>query len=126
MDFPLLEVIDEDKGEEWAERYFHGGHLKCPKCGADRRTAWIEGQTKCSRVVKYRCRACRKVYTVYHETVFAHKQIQPGQAILLLRGICKGESTASLALAGYVAIHEHAVNLKRISPKFIRRLVSSH
>jgi transposase len=29
-------------------------------------------------------------------------------------------------LAGYVAIHEHAINLKRISPKFIRVLVSSH
>ena len=29
-------------------------------------------------------------------------------------------------LAGYVAIHEHAINLKRISPDFIRKLVSSH
>lgn len=29
-------------------------------------------------------------------------------------------------LAGYVTIHEHAINLKRISPKFIRALVSSH
>jgi transposase-like protein len=97
MDFPLLEVVADEKGEAWAERYFHKGHLECPKCGMDRRTAWIEGQTKRSQVVKYRCRGCRKVYTVYHGTVFAHKQIRPGQAILLLRGICKGETTASLA-----------------------------
>ena len=29
-------------------------------------------------------------------------------------------------LAGYVAIHEHAINLKKISPKFISALVKSH
>jgi transposase len=28
--------------------------------------------------------------------VFAHKQLRPAQAVLLLRGVCKGESTASL------------------------------
>ncbi len=37
------------------------------------------------------------VYTVYSGTVFAHKHLRPTQVILLLRGICKGESTASLA-----------------------------
>lgn len=97
MDFPLLEICDDELGELWAEKYFHQGRLKCPKCGAQKRMAWIEGRTKRSRVVKYRCRDCRRVYTVFHGTVFAHKQIRPAQAILLLRGICKGEPTASLA-----------------------------
>ena len=97
MDFPLLEICDDELGELWAEKYFHQGRLKCPTCGAQKRTAWIEGRTKRSRVVKYRCRDCRRVYTVFHGTVFAYKQIRPAQAILLLRGICKGESTAGLA-----------------------------
>lgn len=97
MDFPLLEICDDELGELWAEKYFHQGRLQCPTCGAQKRTAWIEGRTKRSQVVKYRCRDCRRVYTVFHGTVFAHKQIRPAQAILLLRGICKGETTASLA-----------------------------
>jgi hypothetical protein len=37
------------------------------------------------------------VYTVYTGTVFANKQLRPAQVILLLRGVCKGESTASLS-----------------------------
>ena len=34
---------------------------------------------------------------MFHGTVFAHKQTRPAQAVVLLRGICKGEPTASLA-----------------------------
>lgn len=97
MDFPLLEICDDELGEAWAEKYFHAGHLKCPKCGTSKRKAWIDGRTKRSQTIKYRCPTCRGVYTVFHGTVFAHKQIRPAQAILLLRGICKGESTAGMA-----------------------------
>jgi transposase-like protein len=97
MDFPLLEICDDELSEAWAEKYFHAGRLKCPKCGTSKRKAWIEGRTKRSQTTKYRCPKCRGVYTVFYGTVFAHKQIRPTQAILLLRGICKGESSASLA-----------------------------
>jgi hypothetical protein len=34
---------------------------------------------------------------VYSGTLFANKHLRPAQVILLLRGICKGESTASLS-----------------------------
>ncbi len=47
--------------------------------------------------MQQRCRQCDQVYTVYSGTLFANKQLRPTQVILLLRGICKGESTASLA-----------------------------
>jgi transposase-like protein len=97
MDFPLLDVLDEGLCEAWLEKYFHAGQLKCPKCGAPRQTAWIEGQTKRSKLTKYRCRYCRRVYTSYVGTVFAGKHTRPSQTILLLRGFAKGESTAGLA-----------------------------
>ena len=87
MDFPLLEICDDELGEVWAEQYFHHGRLRCPACGAEKRNAGIEGYTKRSHVVQYRCRQCRRVYTVDHSTVFAHKQLRPAQAVLLLRGI---------------------------------------
>ena len=97
MDFPLLEICNDELGEVWAERHFHHGRLRCPGCGVGKRSAGIEGYTKRSQVVQYRCRKCRRVYRVYHGTVFAHKQIRPAQAVLLVGGICKGESTASVA-----------------------------
>jgi hypothetical protein len=37
------------------------------------------------------------VYTVYSGTLFANKHLRPAQVILLLRGVCKGEPTASLS-----------------------------
>ena len=59
---------------------------------------------------------------MYQGTVFAHKQIRPAQAVLLLRGTGKGESTASLArelgvkydpvLALRRAIHTNAQTLQ--------------
>jgi transposase-like protein len=126
MDFPLLEVCDDELGEVWAEKHFHHGRLRCPGCGVEKRNAGIEGYTKRSHVVQYRCRKCRRVYTVYYGTVFAHKQIRPAQAVLLLRGICKGEATASLArelgvkydtvLALRRAIHRNAQTLQSTKP----------
>lgn len=97
MDFPMLEVCADELSQAWAEKYFHDNGLKCPRCGASKGNAWIEGKTRCSGLTKYRCRQCHQPYTVYQGTVFAHKQIRPAQAILLLRGICKGESSAGLA-----------------------------
>jgi transposase-like protein len=126
MDFPLLEICEDELGEVWAEQHFHHGLLRCPGCGADKRRAGIEGYTKRGHVVQYRCRNCRRAYTVYYGTVFAHKQIRPAQAVLWLRGICKGESTASLArelelrydtvLALRRAIHTHAQTLQSREP----------
>ena len=97
MDFPLLEVCDEELCEAWVEKHFHCGQMRCPNCGTSRQTAWIEGRTKRSQITQYRCRACRRVYTAYYGTVFAHKQTRPSQVVLLLRGLAKGETTAGLA-----------------------------
>ena len=126
MDFPVLEICHDELGEIWVEKYFHHGQLKCPGCGAAKDRAGIAGYTKRSHVVQYRCRPCRGVYTVYSGTVFAHKQLRPAQAVLLLRGICKGESTASLArelgvkydtvLAVRRAIHRNAQTLQSTKP----------
>jgi transposase-like protein len=97
MDFPILDITDDALAEQWLQKYFHPKGLGCPTCGADLRQARPFGHTRRSHVTQQRCRQCDTVYTVYVGTVFAHKHLRPTQAILLLRGICKGESTASLA-----------------------------
>lgn len=97
MDFPILDICDDELGEAWLRKHFHPQGLHCPQCRASVKHARFFGQTSRSRVTMYRCRRCQTVYTIYTGTVFANKQLRPAQVILLLRGVCKGESTASLS-----------------------------
>lgn len=97
MDFPLLDITDDALAEQWLHKYFHPNGLQCLWCRTSFAQARWFGQTRRSHVTQYRCRRCDKVFTVYAGTVFAYKQLRPPQVILLLRGICKGESTACLA-----------------------------
>ena len=97
MDFPLLEITDAALAEHWLLKYFHPTGLRCPRCAASVEQARRFRQTRRSHVTTYRCRQCDQLYSVYTGTLFAHKHWRPAQVILLLRGICKGESTASLA-----------------------------
>jgi len=59
----------------------------------------------------YRCLSCQGVYNLYSGTVFAGGNLSPAKAVLLLRGICKGES--SLALARELQLSRTTVHLYR-------------
>jgi transposase-like protein len=97
MDFPLLDICDDALGESWLAQHFHPEGVHCPSCGSSVKHARFFGHTQRNHVTRYRCRRCERVYTVYTATIFANKQLRPAQVILFLRGVCKGESTASLA-----------------------------
>ena len=53
--------------------------------------------TKRSGLQVYRCRDCQAIYNLYTGTVFAHRHLRPPQAVLLLRGVLKGEPSKALA-----------------------------
>ena len=126
MDFPILNICDDELGELWLQKHFHPQALRCPKCRASVKQARVFGRSSRSHVTRYRCRRCQRVYTVYTDTVFANKQLRPAQVILLLRGVCKGESTASVSRELYVAydtvhhlrqqLHAHAIHLQPNTP----------
>lgn len=97
MDFPILDICADELGEVWLRKHFHPHGFRCPECGASMKQARFFGQTGRSHVTMHRCRRCQTVYTVYTGTVFAHKHLRPAQVVLLLRGVCKGESTAALS-----------------------------
>jgi len=97
MDFPLLDICDDELGETWLRKHFHPSGLRCPKCNASVKHARPFGQTSRSHVTIHRCRLCHTRYTVYTSTVFANKHLRPAQVILLLRGVCKGEPSAGLS-----------------------------
>jgi len=73
--------------------------------------------------VVYRCNQCDTAYNLYSGTIFQQTHLTPMQVVLLMRGICKGESsrvlTAELKL-GYVTVlnlrHAAQANAEKAQP----------
>lgn len=97
MDFPITELLDEEASTSWIQVHFHPHGLRCPRCGASVAEAHEFRQTKRSQLTVYRCRHCRGVYNLYSGTVFEGRHLRPAQVVLLLRGVCQGQSTAQIA-----------------------------
>lgn len=97
MEFPIVDLLDDELSEQWLMGYFHPNGLKCPGCGRGTEAARIFRRTRRSSVTVYRCRHCHRIYNVYSGTLFQGKQLRPAQVILLLRGVCKGEPSTVLA-----------------------------
>lgn len=97
MDFPISELMSEKASEEWIMEYFHPTGIRCPHCQAE----WAEAKefrsTRRSQLRVYRCGRCNGIYNLYSGTIFAGRHLRPAQVVLLLRGVLKGESSATLA-----------------------------
>jgi transposase-like protein len=97
MDFPIVELMDRQACVRWIEAYFYPTGLKCPNCQADLKQALLFRKTKRSDLVVYRCKACRGIYNLYSGTVFEGRYFTPEQAVLFIREVVQGKSTAKLA-----------------------------
>jgi transposase-like protein len=97
MEFPIADLLDYESSVAWIRRHFHPTGLKCPECGAPRNRARIFRETRRSQLVVYRCNQCDTVYNLYSGTIFQQTHLTPMQVVLLMRGICKGESSKVLA-----------------------------
>ena len=109
MIFPVTKLLNEQSSEKWLLRHFHPKGLCCPTCQASLKQARQFRRAQCTQLTDYRCTHCGTVYNLYTGTVFAHKQLRPQQVVMLLRGICKGEPSTTLAEENDVAwrtVHE--------------------
>lgn len=97
MDFPIVELLSESASEAWVTGYFHPQGLRCIRCKASVEQARRFRQTSKSDLRVYRCKDCKGIYTVYSGTVFEGSHLPCATVVLLIRGVLKGESAASLA-----------------------------
>jgi transposase-like protein len=97
MEFPITDLLDYESSVAWITRYFHPKGFQCPKCGAPNSQARIFRTTRRSQLVVYRCLQCHTAYNLYTGTIFQQTHLTPKQVVLLMRGICKGESSQVLA-----------------------------
>ena len=113
MDFPIVDLIDEEQATAWLLKHFHPEGLHCPHCGAGVEEARLFGRTQKSHLQIYRCLSCDGVYNLYSGTVFVQKQLTPPQAVLLLRGVCQGVPSAKLARE--IGVHRQTVmSIRRV------------
>ena len=93
MIFPITELVSDGASRAWSEKHFHPKGLRCPTCGVGKHQARLFRQRQ-RGTMDYRCRAWGTGFNLYHGTLFAGSNLRPRQVVLLLRGVCKGESAA--------------------------------
>jgi transposase-like protein len=95
MDFPLLDLMDEQACYDWLLDQLHPGGLACPGCGRTDRYAVHRAHR--DPVLDYRCHDCGRVFNAFTGTAQQGTQKTPAQLVLILRGIAQGTPTARLA-----------------------------
>ena len=117
MDFPIVDLIDNESASDWLLTHFHPNGLTCPHCEASVAEARCFRQTATSQLPVYRCLVCDGIYNLYSSTVFQQKQFTPAQVVMLLRGIHQGTSSAQLA---------RELGLSRPTVHSIRRVIQAN
>src|SRR5438552_2994795 len=97
IDWPLTDVIDDERALRWLETHLHPEGLTCPRCGSQKRRRVLRPPERRTLYPAYRCRACDRYYTLLSTTVFAGTHQRPAALLLFLRGVAKGESTSRLS-----------------------------
>jgi transposase-like protein len=97
MEFPITNLLSVEQSEQWLMEHFHPEGLKCPSCQSPIERASVFRITRKSELKVYRCKDCQSIYNLCTGTVFQQRQIRPQQAVLLIRGVLKGEPSDVLA-----------------------------
>jgi len=97
MEFPITKLLDYESSVTWILDHFHPEGLRCPDCQKTVAESREFRRTRKSELIVYRCRDCGTVYNLYTGTVFQGCYWTPMQVILLMRGICKGETTREMS-----------------------------
>lgn len=124
MEFPITELLDYESSIDWILKHFHPKGLQCPNC---QKTVEESREFRCTQksdLMVYRCYDCGTIYNLYTGTVFQGCYWTPMQVVLLMRGICKGETTRELAAElklNYKTVlvmrHKVQANAEREQPK---------
>lgn len=95
MDFPILDLLDEEACYNQLVAWLHPEGMSCPECGqADHLRIHRRSREP---VVDYRCGHCGRVFNAFTGTALQGIHYRPRTILLIVRGIAQGVSTAQLA-----------------------------
>lgn len=96
MDFPILDLMDQEGCRQKLFDLLHPEGHACPRCGA-REGLGVHRRRAGSPVVTYRCKGCRRVFNMFAGTPWQGTHLTPAQILLVLRGVVQGAPTSELA-----------------------------
>jgi transposase-like protein len=95
MDFPIIDLMDQQACYQRLLDLLHPEGLACPRCGGVDRT--VHHRRTTSPVVDFRCTRCRRVFNLFTDTPWQGTHRTPAEILLILRGFAQGVPTAKLA-----------------------------
>ncbi|MDQ5854243.1 MAG: hypothetical protein M3380_19680, partial [Chloroflexota bacterium] len=97
MDFPIIDLLDDEQSIAWLEWHFHPHGLQCPHGHAPRSDARFVRINRGSGLPVWRCHRCHGIYNLDSGTIFAGSQLAPVHVVLLVRGVLQGQPSVHLA-----------------------------
>ena len=110
MDFPILDLMDQDGCYHKLLDLLHPDGLVCPRCAA-RDGLNVHRHRPESAVVDYRCQGCCRVFNLFTGTPWQGTHLSPSQILLIVRGMAQGVPTAKLAREVEVS-RQHLLRLR--------------
>jgi len=94
MLFPVIDLMSPESCYQWLVNYLYPDGLKCPYCKSQER--WIHRKNR-EPLLDYRCKNCHKTYNLFSKTDFEKTHLSLTQIVLLIRGVCKGDTANTIA-----------------------------
>jgi len=95
MDFPIIDLMDEDACYAELVRWLHPDGLACPRCHRADRMRVHRSHRAPAR--DYRCGHCHRVFNAVTGTILHGTRRRPRELVLIVRGFAQGVPTARLA-----------------------------
>jgi len=95
MDFPIIDLMDQDACYHKLVGLLHPDGLSCPNCKTDDHLR-VHRRHR-APVLDYRCNACGRVFNAFTATSLGGTHRKPAEIMLILRGFAQGVPTAQLA-----------------------------
>jgi transposase-like protein len=95
MDFPIIDLMDEDACYAEMVRWLHPDGLTCPRCHRADRMRVHRSHRAPAR--DDRCGHCHRVFNAFTGTILQGTKRRPRELVLIVRGFAQGVPTAQLA-----------------------------
>jgi transposase-like protein len=95
MDFPIIDLMDEDACYAELVRWLHPDGLACPRC--HRADQMRVHRSRRAPARDYRCGHCHRVFNAFTGTILHGTKRRPRELVLIVRGFAQGIPTAQLA-----------------------------
>jgi transposase-like protein len=95
MDFPIQDLMDEQRCYDKLQEVLHPGGLRCPQCCQTDKLGVHDRHR--DPVLDYQCGHCGRVFNIFTGTPLAGTRRSVVHLVLIIRGFAQGVSTAQLA-----------------------------